>query len=46
MQRNGDRVGGVTIQAACGALHIIALWRLLAVAGSDAQRAQQLRKAV
>jgi len=28
------RVGGITVQAACGDLHVIALWRLLTDAGA------------
>ncbi|MBN3751436.1 hypothetical protein G3N95_00670 [Paraburkholderia sp. Tr-20389] len=31
------RVGGITVQAACGNLHVIALWRLLTDAGACVQ---------
>ena len=38
--QTGERVGGVTVQAACGDLHVIALWRLLAAAGAHMQGAR------
>ncbi|ACC75425.1 hypothetical protein PPMP20_03100 [Paraburkholderia phymatum] len=31
------RVGGITVQAACGNLHVIALWRVLTDAGACVQ---------
>lgn len=37
--QTGGRVGGVTVQAASGDLHVIALWRLLAAAGAQMQGA-------
>jgi len=37
--KTDKRVVGVTVQAACGQLHIISLWRLLAAAGVQMQSA-------
>jgi UDP-N-acetylglucosamine enolpyruvyl transferase len=37
--QSSGRVGGVTVQTACGEMHVIALWRLLTAAGANVRGA-------